>query len=401
MSKIRHITLPSGFVAAGVACGIKSSGKKDLGIFAARYDAAAAVITTDNQVVGAPVVWCRKLLPRGYGKVRGIVINSGNSNVCAGTSGQKDAKTMATETARHLGTAPEKILVASTGIIGQPLPMAKVRRGIAAAAAKLSTGNDSAALRAIMTTDTREKYAVLRTTLGGKKITLAGIVKGSGMIAPSLATMIALITTDAVVSPAALHKALISAGRVSFNTITVDSDTSPSDTVVVLASGAAGNKTITAGSSAFKKFSAALEKLCCRLARAVVADGEGATKVIEIEVRGARSAAEAQIAAKAVANSPLLKCAIHGGDPNWGRVVVALGKSAAKIIPARLSVSIAGVTVFARGAAGKFNAEKLAKRLSGESVKILCDLGLSRGSYTALSCDLSRRYVTINAHYHT
>ena len=377
---VRHITLPGGFQAAGAACGIKASGREDLALIVSRQDAAAAIVTTRNQVVGAPVVWCRTLLPRGYGRVRGIVINSGVANVCTGPRGLRDAETMAAETARRIGTVRGKVLVASTGIIGHRLPMGKIRAGIARAAAGLGTNSDAAALRAMMTTDTREKSAVVQTRIDRRPVTVAGIVKGAGMIAPSLATMIGVITTDAHLSPALLHRALKAAVAPSFNAITIDSDTSTSDTV--LASGAAGGRALRAGSPGFRKFAAALAEVCGELARAVVADGEGATKVIEIAVTGARSAAEAEAAAKTVANSPLLKCAVHGCDPNWGRVVAALGRSPAKIDPGKLSVRIGGVTVFAR-------------------VTISCDLHLARGAYTALTCDLSREYVAVNADYHT
>jgi len=401
MSRRRHITLPGGFVAAGVRCGIKQSGAEDLAIIASQRDAATAVLTTLNQVVGSPVLWCRKLLPRGYGRARGIVINSGVANVCTGKAGMRDATAMAGQTAKRLGCSPEKILVASTGVIGRHLDMGKIRKGIAAAADGLGTGNDPAVIRAIMTTDTREKSAVVRTHIAGREITIAGIVKGSGMIAPSLATMIAVITTDAVVTPAALRKALAAAAEKSFNAITVDSDTSTSDTVVAFASGGAGGKIITSASPTYRKFASALARVCGELARAVVADGEGATKLIEIAVRGARSDAEAQVAAKSVANSPLVKCAIHGGDPNWGRIVMALGKSPARVIAEKLAVRIGGVCVFSRGAPRRFDLKKVAGHLAGPVVRIVCSLGAGRGEFTALTCDLSRRYIAINADYHT
>ncbi len=401
MTQSRHITLPQGFVAAGVACGLKGSGKKDLAIIAGQQDLAAAILTTRNQVVGAPVLHNRAILPRGCGTVRGLVVNSGNSNVCTGKAGLADARVMAAGVARCLGTDLRKVLVASTGIIGHRLPMDKIQKGIAAAAKALSRRNDRNVLRAIMTTDTREKSAVARVQIGRHKVTIAGIVKGAGMIAPSLATMISVITTDAAVTPAALHKSLVAAARTSFDTITIDSDTSTSDIVALLASGAAGNKTITAGSPGYATFAATVAEVCGALARAVVADGEGATKVIEVMVRGARNAREAQIAAKAVANSPLVKCAVNGCDPNWGRVAAALGKSAAKVTADKLSISIGDTKVFSRGMPRGFKAGKVSRYMRGKTVRIACDLGLGRGEYTALTCDLSRKYVTINAYYHT
>lgn len=402
MSDERHITLPGGFVAAGVACGIKTTGAEDVTILSAERDAATAIITTQNQVVGAPVLWDRLVLPRGCGRMRGIVVNSGCSNVCTGRAGLRDAETMAALTARALGTRKEKVLVASTGIIGHRLPMAKVRAGIAAAAARLGRDNDAAALRGIMTTDTRPKYAVAFARIGGEAVTLAGMIKGSGMIAPSLATMIGLVTTDAAIAPRPLRAALLAAAERTFNAITVDSDTSTSDTIAVFASGRAGNRPISAAAGpAYLALAAALERVCGALARAVVTDGEGATKVVEVAVAGARNDAEAKLAAKSVADSPLFKTAVHGGDPNWGRIAAALGKSAARVVPDKLRIRIGGVTVFARGMGRKFDLKKVESHLAGKDIRVECDLGLGGGRFTALTCDLSREYITINADYHT
>jgi glutamate N-acetyltransferase/amino-acid N-acetyltransferase len=252
-----------------------------------------------------------------------------------------------------------------------------------------------------MTTDTREKSAVARARIAGKAVTVAGIVKGSGMIAPSMATMIGVITTDAAISPSLLHKALTAAVAETFNTITVDSDTSTSDTVAVFASGRAGNRPLAAGSRGYRAFARALRETCDTLARAVVADGEGATKTAEITVRGARSADDAEIAARAVANSPLFKCAVHGADPNWGRIACALGKSAARIDPERLVVRVGGVTLCSGGRARAFDLVKVRRHMRGRHLTVDCNLGLGRGRFTALTCDLSREYVTINADYHT
>jgi glutamate N-acetyltransferase/amino-acid N-acetyltransferase len=401
MTRVNHITVPGGFVAAGVHCGIKTTDQEDLTILAAEKDAAVAIVTTRNQIVGAPILWNRGLLPRGYGKARAIVANSGNSNVCTGRAGLRDAETMAALTARQLGCERRKVLVASTGIIGQRLPMAKVRAGIADAASRLGRRNDAAALRGIMTTDTREKSAVVQTRIGGRLVTVAGLAKGAGMIAPSMATMISLITTDAAISPAGLHRALLSAAAGGFHAITIDSDTSTSDTVALFASGAAGNRTIAAGRGGFAKFAAALGKVCGELARAMVLDGEGATKLVEVAVRGARSGAEAKAAARSVADSPLVKTAVHGGDPNWGRIAMALGKSAAKVVAEKLRIRIGGVLVFSRGCGRKFDVRKVERHMGGKKVRIDCDLGLGNGRFTALTCDLSREYVTINADYHT
>lgn len=405
MSTVRHITIPKGFLAGATACGIKPSGKKDLAVIAGKADLAVAVVTTTNQIIGAPIQWIRSILPSGCGRVRGMVINAGNSNVCTGKAGLGDAKTMAELTAKALGTSAEKVLVASTGVIGQPLPMAKVKRGIAQATASLGLRNDSAFLQAIMTTDLREKSALVQTTIDRKPVTIAGVVKGSGMIAPSLATMIAVITTDAAISPTVLKKALKDAVRPSFNAVSVDTDQSTSDVVAVFASGQAGNKTIKPATTGYKKFAAALQEVCDELAWSIAADGEGATRVVRVIVRGARTGAEAEIAAKSVAESPLVKTAVHGADPNWGRIAMALGKSSAKVRAQSLTIKVGDTTelvkVFTRGTGLQFNEKKTSKLLAGKEVVIDCNLGLGKGTFTALSCDLSREYITINADYTT
>jgi len=401
MSTIRHITLPAGFLAAGVTAGIKVSGKPDLAVILSAREAALAVVTTSNQVFGEPVRYIRDCYPKGFGLARGIVINSGCSNVCTGKAGYKDALTMASDVAKLVGTRPDGILVASTGVIGHRLPMDKIRPAIPNAVAALGTGNDEATLAAIMTTDTKPKSAVVQTRIDGKPVTVAGIIKGAGMIAPSLATMIGVLTTDASIAPNLLHKALKAACGGTFNAITVDSDTSTSDTVAVFANGAAGNMPILRESKSYEKFAAALREACDALARAVVADGEGATKVVDVVVRGARNDADAKLAAKSVADSPLFKCAVHGGDPNWGRIACALGKSAARVDPARLTIAIGGVKVFRKGGPAKFDVKKVEEHLSGKAITIVCDLGLGEGQFTAITCDFSHEYVTINADYHT
>ncbi len=400
MGQVRHITLPAGFVASGVKCGIKTTGAEDLAVIAAGKPVAAAILTTSNQVVGAPVIWCRKVLPRGYGKIRGIVINAGVANVCTGRRGLADAEAMAKLTAREIDAQAEEILVASTGVIGHRLPMPKIRRGIVEAARTLGRSNDSAVVRAIMTTDTKEKSAVVQARVGGETVTLAGIVKGAGMIAPSLATMISVITTDAKIAPALLYRTFKAVAAETFNAVTIDSDQSTSDTAVVLASGLAGAK-IQSGSLSHRKFAAALNEVCLELALATARDGEGATKLIQISVQSAAAKSDAVAAAKSVADSPLLKCAVHGADPNWGRIVMAVGKSAAKVDPAKLSVTIGGIRVYSQGLPKKFSHRAVRKHLKGDSVIIEINLGLGREKFTAYTCDLSNAYVKINADYHT
>jgi glutamate N-acetyltransferase / amino-acid N-acetyltransferase len=397
----RHITVPLGFRAAGVACGIKPSGNEDLALLAGQGPLAAAMVATRNQIVGAPVQYCRSILPRGTGRVRGVVINAGNSNVCTGRAGLKDAERMARLAGEQIGCGPGEVLVASTGIIGQRLPMDRVRVGIAEAGERLARRDDRAFLRAIMTTDTREKSAVIQTRLNGKPVTVAGVVKGSGMIAPSLATMIAVLTTDAAVSPTLLGKALREVAGETFNAVTVDSDTSTSDTVFLLASGAARNRPLKKDQPAWRTFLAALGEVCGELARAIVLDGEGATRLIEVRVRNAASAVAARAAAMSVANSPLVKTAVHGCDPNWGRVAMALGKSSARVVAGKLRICIAGNTVFARGIPTRFDPAAVSRAMQDQTVVIDCSLGLGSGEFTALTCDLSREYIAINADYHT
>ena len=402
MKPIRHITLPRGFLAAGVKCGIKASGKEDLALIVGAKPVAAALLTTSNQVFGAPVAYSRAVLPKGYGTIRGIVINSGCSNVATGARGRKDAADMAAAAAKAVGAKPDEMLVASTGIIGHHLPMEKVRRGIAAAAGRLGTDSDQFALRAMMTTDTREKSAVVQTRVGRETLTVAGVVKGVGMIAPALtgphATMIAVVTTDAEIAPPELYKLWRRACAISFNAVTVDSDQSTSDTAVVMASGCGPS---VAAAPARKKFAAALEEVCTELAMAIARDGEGATRLVIIDVIGAASDRDAEIAAKSVANSPLFKTAVHGADPNWGRIAMAVGKSAAKVDPDKLSIKIGPVTLFSRGRPRAFDAAAVSELLKAETVRVRVDMGLGKGKFTAYTCDLSREYITINADYHT
>ncbi|NQU75007.1 MAG: bifunctional glutamate N-acetyltransferase/amino-acid acetyltransferase ArgJ [Planctomycetes bacterium] len=401
MAKARHITLPAGFVAAAARCGLKTRDQEDMAIIAATDMAVpTAMVTTTNQVVGATVRWDRRILPRGYGRCRAVVVNAGNANTCNGKHGDRDAATMAKLTANCLGCEAEQVLVCSTGVIGQPLDMNKVRAGIVAAAGMLSTYEDAAVARAILTTDTHTKSAVATGRIAGKAVTVAGIAKGSGMIAPSLATMLGFITTDARCSPVALGRALRSASANSFNAISVDGDRSTSDTVVLLASGAAGNTNITGGTP-LEKFTKLLQGVCAELAEAIVRDGEGATKLLRIKVRGARSDQEAMAAAKTIAESPLVKCAAHGGDPNWGRILAAAGRSNAKVDQDKASCKIGGLTVMRRGASCPFDRRAAQVHMAGQTVQIELDLHLGRGSYTVLTCDLSRDYVTINAEYHT
>lgn len=404
MGRKKHITVPRGFQAGAATCGLKPSGNPDLAIIAADRPCSTAAIFTTNQIVGAPVAYSRTVLDGGNGKTMGIVINAGCSNVCTGAAGLRDARRMATLAAAETGLPGETFLVASTGVIGRRLDMKAVSRGIAAAASSLGTAADDLVARAIMTTDTRPKHAVAACSIGGTKITIAGIAKGAGMIAPSMATMIAVLTTDAAIAPSALRRGLDAAVSRTFNAVTVDGDQSTSDTVAVFASAAAGNRSIGRSGAAFRTFTAALEKVCGALARQIASDGEGATRLVEVTVSGAASDAKARYLAKSVADSPLVKTAVHGADPNWGRIAMALGKcppSHAIIDPERLSIRICGTKVFARGKGCAFDRKALSKAMKKKTVTIDCRVGRGTGTFTALTCDLSAAYVAINADYTT
>jgi len=404
MSEKRHITLPKGFTGSAVACGLKLSGKPDLAIIASGTPSSTAAVFTSNQITGAPVQYSRKLLACGTGKTRGIVVNSGCSNVCTGKTGMRDAARMASMAADATGFPGDSFLVASTGIIGKPLDMKLVSRGIYEAGASMGKTSDEIIAMAIMTTDTCPKHHVARCRTGGGNITIAGIAKGAGMVSPSLATMISILTTDAAVSPAALRKALAYSVSRTFNAVTVDGDQSTSDTVAIFASGEAGNRLLRGSGTDFNRFVSALTKVCGSLSRQIASDGEGATRLVKINVTGAKNDGEAEILAKSVAKSPLVKTMIHGADPNWGRIAMALGKcppSHAAVDPDKLTIRICGTRMFSRGRGCNFNPETLAKAMQGDEVAIDCRVGSGRGSYTALTCDLSPEYVTINADYST
>lgn len=397
-----NLLTPKGFRAAGVACGIKTKpGTPDLALLVADAPAAAAALFTTNKVVAAPVVLDRRVIRSG--RVRAIVVNSGNANACTGAQGLKDAKAMAAIAAKAVGVKPAEVLVGSTGIIGHFLPMEKVSAGICAAAGQLDSTPAAAEAfaRAIMTTDLKMKMSAAQGQVGAATVTVAGVCKGSGMIAPNMATMLAYLTTDANIDSAALKVALRVAADVSFNAITVDGHSSTNDTVAILASGAAGGPEIVAGSSEFAAFSSLLFNVCQDLALQIVADGEGATRVVEVRIEGARSDKDARLAARAVANSPLVKCAVNGGDPNWGRVVSAVGYSGAKMDEGKLRHWIGDLLVFDAGMPTAFDQAAAGALMRGSRVLLRVDLGLGSANYTCWTCDLSKDYVSINADYHT
>jgi glutamate N-acetyltransferase/amino-acid N-acetyltransferase len=385
-----------GFHAAGVTCGIKSAaGALDLGLIVSDGPATAAGVFTKNRFAAASVQWDRSLLPAD--DVRAVVVNSGNANSCTGERGDRDVRTSAALVAELVGCRPEQVCTASTGIIGHPLPMDRVLQGIRDAHAGL--GADAAAdlqvARAIMTTDTRPKRAAVRAQVGGSSFAVGGIAKGSGMIAPSMATMLVFITTDAAVPADVLQQAVSAAADRTFNRITVDGDSSTNDMVIVLANGAADAVVAPAGAP---EFAEALEAVMRDLCMQMVRDGEGATKFIEVRVSGARSEQDADTVARAVAESQLVKCAAFGGDPNWGRIVCAIGYSGADVEPERVSVDIGDVRVFE---AGMPTGRDASAQMKGGDIVYDIRLGLGGGEATVWTCDLSYDYVKINAEYHT
>ncbi len=389
-----------GFRAAGVRCGIKTRGP-DLALIAADAPCAAAGIFTRSTVVGAPVEWSRARVRAG--RVRGVVVNSGCSNVAMGARGRRDAAAMAAAAARAIGARAEQMLVASTGVIGQPLPMAKIRRGVADAAAALSAEGLADAARAIMTTDTVPKGASTRVWIDGRAVTIAGIAKGVGMIEPDMATMLAFLLTDAAASPAFLRGALRDAADQSLNRLSVDGEGSTSDTALLFASGAARNAVLrSAKSPGALRFAEALTAVATELARQLARDGEGATKLVLVSVVGARTDGDAERAARRIANSMLVKTALFGGDANWGRILQTIGAGRIALRLARTTVRLGGVIAFRNGASAGPAARARARRaLAGPELRIDVDLGLGRGAAQIFTCDLSYDYVKINAEYTT
>jgi glutamate N-acetyltransferase/amino-acid N-acetyltransferase len=386
-----------GFRASGVHCGIKPRAP-DLALIASDVPAAVAGVFTRSTVVGAAIELCRERVRSG--RARGVVVNSGCSNVATGAAGLRDARDMASAAARAIGAAPEEMLVASTGVIGRRLPMQRIRSGLRRAAAELAEDGLPRAAEAIRTTDTFAKCAHASVRVGGRRLTVAGVAKGSGMIEPDLATMLAFLVSDAAASPAYLRRVLREVCRESFNRVTVDGETSTSDTVLLFANGRAGNAEL--GGAAGARFAAAVAEVATALARDLARDGEGATRLVTVRVRGARNPAEAERAARRIANSLLVKTAVFGGDPNWGRILQTLGAGRVAVDLARCEVRLAGVTVFARGIpAGEAARRRAARGLAKPEVEIEVALGSGRAQARVWTCDLSTDYVRINAEYTT
>ncbi|MDN5347835.1 MAG: glutamate N-acetyltransferase / amino-acid N-acetyltransferase [Clostridia bacterium] len=394
------VTAPLGFKAAGVHAGLKKE-KLDLALLTSEVPAAAAAVYTKNKVKAAPLMVTREHLKHGY--ARAVVVNSGNANACTGEQGLRDARFMAEVTAAVLHIPVREVVVASTGVIGVPLPMDKVEAGIRAAAANLSREGGVAAAEAILTTDTCTKEVAVALELGGRTVHIGAMAKGSGMIHPNMATMLAFLTTDLRLEPEILQRALSAVTEKTFNMVTVDGDTSTNDMVVILANGLAGNASLSVEEHAC--FREALEFVCCRLARMIARDGEGATKLIEVQVYNAPSEADARRLARAVAGSNLVKAAVFGADANWGRIITAAGYSGAEMNPERVDIYLASRAgreqVAANGAGLPFSEERAAAILAEEEITIILDLKLGSARATAWGCDLTYDYVRINAAYRT
>jgi len=393
------ITAPKGFKAAGVQAGIKKSGKHDVAVIYSTVPASVAGVCTMNTMAAAPVAVSRLAFESGIASA--IVVNSGCANACTGEQGLKDAKTMVHLTAELLNIAEEDVLVASTGIIGVALPMDKVTAGIKAAIAQLGEDKQEKSTLAIMTTDTFQKRCAYEFQLGGVPVRIAGIAKGSGMIHPNMATMLAFITTDAAIAPAMLKQALTEAVNVSFNMISVDGDTSTNDMASVLANGLAGNTLIETKNEDFAAFTKVLTDVCIFLAKQIVVDGEGATKFLELNVRGAVNFADAKKAAMAIAKSPLVKTAFFGQDANWGRILCAVGYSEAVADPTKISLSIGDLTIVEKGMGTAIDEQALKKIMAEDEIRVVVDLGLGLAEATMWTCDFSYEYVKINGEYHT
>jgi glutamate N-acetyltransferase/amino-acid N-acetyltransferase len=395
------ICAPGGFLAAGIYSGIKrNSNSRDLAVIFSEVPAVAAGVFTSNKVKADCVVVSEAHLKDD--KARAIVVNSGNANCCAGPQGLKDARQMAQVTARALDIDRTEVLVASTGVIGKPLPMEKIINGIPQLTKRLSIDNSREVAEAIMTTDTAKKEIAARFNVGGKNVTIGAVAKGSGMICPSMATMLCFITTDIAIDGQALKLALGDCVDRTFNCISVDADMSTNDMVLILANGSAGNKKITLkAKNDLKKFTSALFEVTRSLAKMIAKDGEGATKLIEVLIKGAKSQMDARLAARALCNSPLFKTAIYGQDPNWGRVAAAVGASKADIDPAKLSIAFGNKSIFSKGRPVDFNEAGLKNILKNKEVKVTVELGSGAHSVTMWTCDLSEGYIRINAKYRT
>lgn len=395
MKNIRNgtITSPKGFLAGAAAAEIKYKDRLDLGILFSGKPCTIAGRFTKNRIKAAPVLWCQDIVKTG--KAQAVIVNSGCANACTGMQGLKDARTMAQAAAMKLDIPDDSVLVASTGVIGVKLPVDRIEAG--AMVMEISDQGGHELARAIMTTDTHPKEIAVAVPEHG--FTVAGIAKGAGMIHPDMATMLSFLTTDAKIDARLLDRLLGEAVDASLNMITVDGDTSTNDTVLILANGAGG--AVKAGTKAEKAFAEALSKVCIFLAKSIAADGEGATRLIEVTVEGAKSLADARIAARTIVGSPLVKSAVHGCDPNWGRIIAALGRSGADFNPKKVDLYLANMQLMSAGEPVPFDKKKASAVMGKDEVKVRVALNGGKHRATAWGCDLTAEYVAINAEYTT
>ena len=395
------VFLPEGFRFSSATAGIKASGKPDLALAEAPGGAAAAAVFTLNRMAAAPVLAGRENLSSGRGRLRAVIVNSGNANCATGAAGLRAARATCAALGRALGADPAAVLPSSTGIIGVPLPVKKILSAVPAAVAGLASGEKAlrAFGRAIMTTDLKPKLASASFKVGGRTVSIAGVAKGSGMIHPNMATMLVYIFCDVSASPAELKRRLRAAADASFNAISVDGDTSTNDTVLLMASGASGVKLSAPGAAG--RFDAALLAVCSSLAEQVVRDGEGAGHLVRLHITGAKTAAQARAAGRAIANSPLVKTAWAGCDPHWGRMFSTLGTNGIPVDTAKVSIAIGPHRVFCKGAARPFDHKAAHLLLKRPEYVIAIGLGLGKAAAEFLTCDLTHDYITINAEYST
>lgn len=393
------VTFAKGFTAAGVKAGIKKSGNLDVAVIYTKTQAVVAGTFTQNKVAAAPVYVSKEVVATGT--AHAIVANAGCANACTGQQGLDDAHKMAQIAADELGVNADDVIVGSTGVIGVSLPMDKLEAGIKDAVANLSAEGSGNAGRAIITTDTHSKSVTCEFELSGKTVRMGAIAKGSGMIRPNMATMLCYITTDIAIDQALLQKAVSGCVEKSFNMISVDGDMSTNDMVIVLANGEANNAKITEENADYQIFFDKLMMLCTELAKQIAADGEGASKFLTINVKGAKSFADAKTVGMAIANSPLVKTAFFGEDPNWGRVICAVGYSGADMVPEKTVVKFGGITIFANGTGATYDEKALAHVMKEKDIVIDIELNMGQEDATVWSCDLSYEYVKINGEYHT
>ena len=394
------VTAPKGYRAAGVEAGIKYANRKDFALLVSDTPAAAAAVFTTNQVAAAPVQLDREHIRSG--KAQAVAINSGCANACTGRTGMQNARRMVRATAEALGLDEKLVLICSTGVIGANLPIDRIEAGAQLAARSLKRTGGADAARAIMTTDTVDKQVALKVKIDGKDVIIGGMCKGSGMIEPMMATMLGFLTTDAAVDVRALRKVLQAVADASFNRVVVDGDRSTNDTLILLANGAAGNRTLSPAHPQWGVFEAALRTVAIELAKKMVLDGEGATKMVTVHVQGAKTARDAQLAARAIAKSALVKTSWFGVDPNWGRVICAAGYSGATVDDQKAQIWYGDVCAYDRGRVADAAAlRQLKAAMKGRAFDVTVNLNLGKGEDTIFTCDFSLDYVKINADYTT